>query len=291
MRCTLLAVFSTCRRRSRRFSMPAAIDSGAAALLAAPDLQILKAARDRSRVVKRNAGASLVDLDDGVLAVEFHSKLNTIGGETVQMLHAGVKEATGDFAALVVGNDAPNFSAGANLMLLLLEAQEGNWDEIEVMVRAFQEATDGAALCGCAGHHGDGGPDYRRRLRDRASWRSHPGSGGKLHRPRRTGRRPDSGGGGPRKCSHQRQRVPHAIADLLPFGFQAPRVAGDNHRPAVDALSSAFRVITFSLAMNRAPSSRSIRAVASGATSIRCAPRSISAGSIGRSCAVSRSVA
>jgi 3-hydroxyacyl-CoA dehydrogenase len=108
---------------------------------AAADLQILKAAKERSRVVRRNAGASLVDLDDGVLAVEFHSKLNTIGGDTIQMLHAGVKEATQNFAALVVGNDAPNFSAGANLMLLLLEAQEGNWDEIEMMVRAFQEAT------------------------------------------------------------------------------------------------------------------------------------------------------
>ena len=76
-----------------------------------------------------------------MLAVEFHSKLNTIGGDTIQMLHAGVKEAARNFAALVVGNDAPNFSAGANLMLLLLEAQEGNWDEIDLMIRAFQEAT------------------------------------------------------------------------------------------------------------------------------------------------------
>jgi 3-hydroxyacyl-CoA dehydrogenase len=108
---------------------------------AAPGLQILKAATDRSRVVRRNAGASLVDLDDGVLAVEFHSKMNTIGGDTVQMLQAGVKEATHNFTALVVGNDAVNFSAGANLMLVLLEAQEGNWDDIDLMVRAFQEAT------------------------------------------------------------------------------------------------------------------------------------------------------
>src|SRR5207244_4109995 len=108
---------------------------------AAPDLQILKSAKDREKVVRRNAGASLVDLDDGVLAVEFHSKMNAIGGDTVQMLHAGVKEAAANFSALVVGNDAPNFSAGANLMLLLLEAQEGNWDEIDLMVRAFQKAT------------------------------------------------------------------------------------------------------------------------------------------------------
>jgi 3-hydroxyacyl-CoA dehydrogenase len=108
---------------------------------AAPDLQILKSARDRDRVVRRNAGASLVDLGDGVLAVEFHSKMNAIGGDTLQMLHAGVAEASANFTALVVGNDAPNFSAGANLMLLLLEAQEGNWDEIDLMVRTFQGAT------------------------------------------------------------------------------------------------------------------------------------------------------
>ncbi len=108
---------------------------------AAPDLQILKAAKDRQQIVRRNAGASLVDLGDGVLAVEFHSKMNAIGADTVQMLHAGVKEASANFAALVVGNDAPDFCVGANLMLLLLEAQEGNWDEIELMVRAFQDAT------------------------------------------------------------------------------------------------------------------------------------------------------
>ena len=96
--------------------------------------------RDR-KIVKRNAGASLVDLGDGVLSVEFHSKMNAIGGDTIQMLQAGVKEAAANFSALVVGNDAVNFSAGANLMLLLLEAQEGNWDDVDMMVRGFQGAT------------------------------------------------------------------------------------------------------------------------------------------------------
>ena len=107
---------------------------------AAPDLQLLGVARQRGQVVTRNAGASLVDLDDGVLAVEFHSKLNTIGGDTVEMLRGGVKEASQRFEGLVVGNDAVNFCAGANLMLVLLEAQEGNWDEIDLMVRGFQQA-------------------------------------------------------------------------------------------------------------------------------------------------------
>ena len=93
------------------------------------------------KVVKKNAGASLVDLGDGVLSVEFHSKMNAIGGDTIQMLEAGVKEASANYSALVVANDAVNFSAGANLLLLLLEAQEGNWDEVDMMIRAFQRAT------------------------------------------------------------------------------------------------------------------------------------------------------
>ena len=107
----------------------------------APDLLILRTAKEASHVVRRNAGASLVDLGDGVLCLEFHSKMNAIGADTVAMVQAGVVEAERNFAALVVGNDAPNFSAGANLMLLLLEAHDGNWDEIDLMVRTFQRAT------------------------------------------------------------------------------------------------------------------------------------------------------
>jgi 3-hydroxyacyl-CoA dehydrogenase len=98
-------------------------------------------ARPPKNVVKKNSGASLIDLGDGVLSVEFHSKMNAIGGDTIQMLQAGVKEASANYRALVVANDAVNFSAGANLLLLLLEAQEGNWDEVDMMVRAFQAST------------------------------------------------------------------------------------------------------------------------------------------------------
>jgi len=67
--------------------------------------------------------------------------MNAIGGDTLEMLHAGVQEATANFSALIVGNDGPNFSAGANLMLLLFAAQEGEWDEIDQMVRTAQRAT------------------------------------------------------------------------------------------------------------------------------------------------------
>jgi 3-hydroxyacyl-CoA dehydrogenase len=108
-----------------------------------PVPSLLKTARNAQGVVRKNAGGSLVDLGDGVLCVEFHSKMNAIGGDTIEMLRHGVKEATANFAALVIGNDALHFTAGANLMLLLLEAQEGNWDEVDLMVRAFQGATVG----------------------------------------------------------------------------------------------------------------------------------------------------
>jgi 3-hydroxyacyl-CoA dehydrogenase len=93
------------------------------------------------RVVRRNAGASSIDLGDGVLQIEFHSKMNAIGGDTIEMIQAGLREASRNFTAIVVANDGVNFSAGANLMLLLLEAQEGNWEDVDLMVRAFQGAT------------------------------------------------------------------------------------------------------------------------------------------------------
>jgi 3-hydroxyacyl-CoA dehydrogenase len=110
---------------------------------AGPGLEILRSAKERSAVVRSNPGASLVDLGDGVLCVEFHSKMNAIGPDTIRMLQSGIREAARNFSALVVGNEAPHFSAGANLMLVLLEAQDENWDEIDLMVRAFQQASMG----------------------------------------------------------------------------------------------------------------------------------------------------
>jgi 3-hydroxyacyl-CoA dehydrogenase len=106
-------------------------------------LEILRCAREREKVVATNPGASLIDIGDDVLAVSLHSKMNAIGGDALDMLQRGVREASRNFAALVVGTEAQNLSVGANLMLLLLEAQEGKWDEIDAMVRAFQTATTG----------------------------------------------------------------------------------------------------------------------------------------------------
>jgi len=108
-----------------------------------PEFQILLCSKNAQAPLKTNAGASLVDLSDGILGVEFHSKMNTIGSDAIAMLTAGVAEASKNFDAVVVGNDAAAFSAGANLMLVLLEAQEENWDAIDLMVRSFQNAVTG----------------------------------------------------------------------------------------------------------------------------------------------------
>jgi 3-hydroxyacyl-CoA dehydrogenase len=105
-----------------------------------PGVILLSALKARKKEVKRNAGASLIDLGDGVMCLEFHSKMNTIGGDTVQMVHAGLKALDEQFDAMVIGNQAPNFCVGANLMLVLTAIQEGDWDEVDLAVRAFQNA-------------------------------------------------------------------------------------------------------------------------------------------------------
>lgn len=101
---------------------------------------VLKSVKDRSGVIKKNSGASLIDLGDGVACLEFHSKMNSIGGDTVQMMNFAISEVEKNFKGLVVGNQGAHFSVGANLMLLLLAAQEEEWDDINLMVRALQNA-------------------------------------------------------------------------------------------------------------------------------------------------------
>ena len=103
-----------------------------------PGVIYLKPLKERSKKIEGNAGASLIDLGDGVVCCEFHAKMNAIGGDLVAMLHAGVKRLRTDFEAMVVANQATNFSVGANLMLLLVAAQEQEWEEIHLAVRQFQ---------------------------------------------------------------------------------------------------------------------------------------------------------
>jgi 3-hydroxyacyl-CoA dehydrogenase len=105
-----------------------------------PGCVSIAAEKARRGVVKSNAGASLVDLGDGVLCLEFHSKMNSLGTDTVQMIHAGIDEAARNFEALVIANEGENFSVGANLMLVLMAAQEQEWDELNAAIHHFQQA-------------------------------------------------------------------------------------------------------------------------------------------------------
>src|SRR5258707_11854921 len=91
-----------------------------------PGTIILKSLKDRTGVVMKNSGASLVDLGDGVACLEVHSKMNSIGGDTLEMLKIALAEVEKNFIGLVVGNPGQNFSLCANLMLMLMEAQDAN---------------------------------------------------------------------------------------------------------------------------------------------------------------------
>lgn len=105
-----------------------------------PGVLVLKSVKERTGVIKSNAGASLIDIGDGVACLEFHSKMNSIGGDTVAMMNFAFDEVEKNFKGLVIGNQGGNFSAGANIMMLLLAAQEEEWDDINLMVRALQNA-------------------------------------------------------------------------------------------------------------------------------------------------------
>ena len=100
-------------------------------------------AKKSNGVVKKNSGASLVDLGDGVACLEFHSKMNTLGTDIIGLITQTLKPGgPGDnFDAFVITNDAANFSVGANLMLLLMSVQEEEWDDVDLAIRQFQGMT------------------------------------------------------------------------------------------------------------------------------------------------------
>ena len=101
---------------------------------------ILDNLRATGKVLWKNAGASVLDLGDGILNVEFHSKMNSLGQDVILGLLKGVEMAEAGYRGLVVGNDAPNFSAGANLGLVYMQALEQEFDELNMMIQQFQQA-------------------------------------------------------------------------------------------------------------------------------------------------------
>jgi 3-hydroxyacyl-CoA dehydrogenase len=116
------------------------VGGGYKAMPERPGVLLLKSVKDRTGVIKSNPGASLIDIGDGVACLEFHSKMNSIGADTVGMMNFALDEVERNFKGLVVGNQGGNFSAGANIMMLLLAAQEEEWDDINMMVAGLQRA-------------------------------------------------------------------------------------------------------------------------------------------------------
>lgn len=100
---------------------------------------VLKSVKDRTGVIKSNKGASLIDIGDGVACLEFHSKMNSIGSDTMAMMKFAIDEVEKNHVGLVIGNQGGNFSAGANIMLILLAAQEEEWDDLNLMIHTFQQ--------------------------------------------------------------------------------------------------------------------------------------------------------
>lgn len=105
-----------------------------------PGTIVLSSLKERNKVVEKNSDASLIDIGDGVLLVEFHSKMNAIGDQTIAMLRRAVEAAEEGFEGIVVGNQGEHFSVGANLMLFLMAIENRYWQQIDEGVKAFQDA-------------------------------------------------------------------------------------------------------------------------------------------------------
>lgn len=94
--------------------------------------------KKKNGVIKKNTGASLIDLGDDVLGIEFHSKGNAIGPDIMQMMNTALEEADKNYRGLVIGNQGSHFCVGANLGMMLMEAQDDNFFELEMVIRQFQ---------------------------------------------------------------------------------------------------------------------------------------------------------
>jgi 3-hydroxyacyl-CoA dehydrogenase len=105
-----------------------------------PKVIDLKKIKKQKGVIKKNGGASLIDLGDGVALLEFHSPNNAIGLDIIQMINMAVEEVEKNYKGLVIGNQGKNFCVGANLAMMLMEAQDDNIYELDMVVRHFQQA-------------------------------------------------------------------------------------------------------------------------------------------------------
>ena len=100
----------------------------------------LKQLKKQKGVIKKNSGASLIDLGDGVALLEFHSPNNAIGFDIIQMINYAVEEVEKNYKGLVIGNQGKNFCVGANLAMILMEVQDDNIFDVDMIIRQFQQA-------------------------------------------------------------------------------------------------------------------------------------------------------
>ena len=105
-----------------------------------PGIILLPSLKEQNKIVEENSGASLIDIGDGVACLEFHTKMNAMGDDIVSMVMKSVDIVSNDFDGLVIANHGTNFSAGANLPLILFTAQEEEWDDLEWMIKVFQDS-------------------------------------------------------------------------------------------------------------------------------------------------------
>lgn len=94
----------------------------------------------KDKIIWKNAGTSITHLGDGILNVEFHTKMNSIGGEVLEGVHKAIELAEKEYAGVVISNEGANFSAGANVGMIFMFAVEQEWDELDFAIRAFQNA-------------------------------------------------------------------------------------------------------------------------------------------------------
>ncbi len=105
-----------------------------------PEIILLPSLKDREKKVAGNKGASLIDIGGGIACLEFHTKMNAMGDDIITMVIKSADIVGRDFLGLVIANHADNFSVGANLPLILFTAQEEEWDELDWMIKAFQDS-------------------------------------------------------------------------------------------------------------------------------------------------------
>ncbi len=101
----------------------------------------------QGKIIEKNRGATLIDLGDGIACLEFHTKMNTVDADLTQMIFTACDIVERDFDGLVIANEAEHFSAGANLMMIVMQANQQKWDDIELAVATFQKAIQRITYC------------------------------------------------------------------------------------------------------------------------------------------------